>query len=106
MKKNLFVFAVAMILICGCQNNKAVSELEELQAQMAIEEQNKSVVYKWLQEVNNENFEQLLSELWTADSKQYFNSSSESVDFEAFIQMIDQLYQQYPILRNGIYQNS
>jgi len=103
MKKLLFAFAVAMIIMGGCKNIKTKSELEEFQAKIAIEEQNIDVVYKWLQEVNKENFEQMLNELWAADAKQYFNSSSESVDLEAFVQMIDHLYQQYPIIKHEVH---
>ncbi len=103
MKKLFFFFTAAMIILEGCQNNKTKSELKELQSQMATEEQNKFIVYKWLQEVNEENFEQMLSELWAADARQYFNSSSDPVDYEAFIQMIDHLYQQYPVIEHEVH---
>ena len=78
----------------SCQNNEFNTEQEEL---------NKSIVNKWLTEVNKENFEELLEELWTDNCKHYFNSSPEAVEFNDFKQMLHHIYTEYPVIHHEVH---
>ena len=53
MKRVFLISAIGLlVIILGCQDKRA------------IEKQNKAIVLKWLNEVNQENFEQLFDDLW------------------------------------------
>ena len=80
-----------MILLISCQNGKETEEL------------NRSVVNKWLTEINKENFEELFDELWAENCKQYFNSSSEPVDYADFKKMLQHLYTEYPVIHHDVH---
>jgi steroid delta-isomerase-like uncharacterized protein len=104
MKKLVIIYFSALILcfMVACQDQEAISELEGFRAQMAIEEQNKAVVLKWLNEVNRENFEQLFDELWTKDCKQYLNSNPEPFEYDQFREMIKNLYSEFPVITQDV----
>jgi len=67
------------------------------------EEQNKSIVMKWLMEVNKDNFGELFDELWASDCKQYFNSSNVAVEYNDFKEMIYHMYEEYPVITHEIH---
>jgi steroid delta-isomerase-like uncharacterized protein len=98
----LLTFTMILCLIVACQDKEAMSELEGFRAQMAIEEQNKGVVLKWLNEVNRDNFEQLFDELWTKDCQQYLNSNPEPYEYDQFRQMIKDLYSEFPVITQDV----
>ncbi|MEA1887542.1 MAG: serine hydrolase [Bacteroidota bacterium] len=75
----------------------------ESDIQKSIEEKNKSIVIKWLKEINKSNFEQLFDELWAKDCKQYFNSSNVAVEYDDFKEMIYNLYEEYPVISHEIH---
>jgi len=87
----LLLLALYTIILVSCQNRKEIEEL------------NKSIVNKWLTEVNKENFEELFDELWADNCKQYFNSSSEPIEYEDFKQMIHNLYTEYPVIHHEVH---
>lgn len=82
--------ALLMFSLFSCQNRDTTEEL------------NKSIVNKWLTEVNKENYEELFKELWTDNCKHYFNSSTEAVEFNEFKQMLDNLYTEYPVIHHEV----
>lgn len=45
--KELFYVALALIMITSCQDKKAVTELEELKAELLILEKNKELAERW-----------------------------------------------------------
>jgi steroid delta-isomerase-like uncharacterized protein len=81
-----------LIFLVSCQDKQATAEL------------NKSIVEKWLKEINKENYEALFETLWSDSCKQYFNSSSEAVEFEDFKQMLHQLYAEFPEIKHEIHE--
>ncbi len=77
---------------------------ERTSNQRLTEEYNKSIVIKWLLEVNKDNFEKLFDELWAKDCKQYFNSSNVAVEYNDFKGMIYNLYEEYPVISHEIHE--
>ncbi|MGD8536612.1 MAG: nuclear transport factor 2 family protein, partial [Candidatus Aminicenantes bacterium] len=77
MKKLLMILPLAMILcfIVGCQDKAAMAELEEFKAQAVVEEQNKEVVLKWVEEQDKGNIDVFL-DLFAPDFLYYEPSNS------------------------------
>ena len=90
--KNIILTTLLLIILFGCQNTQKTEEL------------NSSVVSKWLSEINKENYEELYAELWSDSCKQYFNSSSEAVEYDDFKQMLHGLYTEYPDIEHEIHE--
>jgi len=86
-------FITILLLPCCTQKDKT-SSMEML---------NKSVVIKWLKEINKDNFELLFDELWTPDCKQYFNSSKVPLEYDDFKKMIFNMYEEYPVISHEIH---
>jgi len=57
MKKQLFILPLLICIAFSCQNKEAVTELEEFKAQKEIEQQNKALVFEWLEQWDIENFD-------------------------------------------------
>ena len=102
MKKLVFI-PLVLLFIISCQDKQAVNELQELQVQKELEEQNKAIVLKWLNEVNKDNFEQLFDELWTKDCKQYMNSDPEPINYDEFKLIVRNLYSEFPIIKHVVH---
>ena len=77
MKKLYMILPMTLILcfMVGCQDKAAMAELEELKAQAAVEEQNKDLVKRYIEEMNKENAE-FIKEVYAPDAKIYFPSGS------------------------------
>ena len=75
MKKLLLMLPLALILcfMVGCQNKEVLAELEEYKAQAALEEQNKELVLRYNEEIDNQNFDAVM-ELLSPDYAYYFPS--------------------------------
>jgi steroid delta-isomerase-like uncharacterized protein len=89
-------FALILCFLVGCRDEEAMAELVAMKAQAEIEEQNKEIIRRWIEEVNKENFEQLFNELWAEDCKQYMDTNPEPIDNKRFKQMIEQYYLNFP----------
>jgi len=77
MKKLCMILPLALI-ICftvGCQDKEAMAELEEFKAQAEVEEQNKDVVRKFLEELDRGNIENVM-ELFASNFLWYTPSNS------------------------------
>ena len=98
MKKLIYILPLALILciMVGCRDKEAMAELETMKAQAAVEEQNKEIIRRWIEEVSKENFEQLFNELWAGDCLQYMNSNPEPIDNKQYKQMIEHYYSNFP----------
>jgi steroid delta-isomerase-like uncharacterized protein len=90
-------------LICSCQDKKAKANFKKFKIHSEVEQQNAKLVRRWLEEVDQDNFEQLYSELWAKDCKQYMNSGSEPIDYDQFEQMIKNLYSEFPVITHEIH---
>jgi murein DD-endopeptidase MepM/ murein hydrolase activator NlpD len=57
MKSFRMILLLALILcfMVSCQDKEAMAELEAMKAQAEIEEQNKEIIRRWIEEVNKEN---------------------------------------------------
>ncbi len=77
MKKLLMVIPLALILcfMVGCQDKAAMAELEEMKAQAEVEELNKDVVRKFLEELDRGNIENVM-ELFAPNLLWYTPSNS------------------------------
>ena len=83
MKKLLLVIPL-VILLCftfGCQNQEAMAELEEFRAQAEVEEQNKALVQKLIEEADKGNFS-IMDELYAPDFEYYGPSNAEPRNLE------------------------
>ena len=89
MKKLCMLFLATVIFVCvfGCQNK----EFDELQSQVKIEEQNKELVKKYIQEINNKNT-QIYDEMCVPEYKFYvpsINSNPKSLqETKEFVKMV------------------
>jgi steroid delta-isomerase-like uncharacterized protein len=90
--KNIILPALLLIILFGCQNTQETEEL------------NRSVVCKWLSEINKENYEELYAELWSDSCKHYFNSDSEALAYEDFKQLLHKLYTECPDIEHEIHE--
>ena len=77
MKKLCMILPLALILcfMVSCQDKEAMAELEEMKAQAEIEEQNKDVVRKFLEELDRGNIENVM-ELFAPNFLWYTPSNS------------------------------
>ncbi len=77
MKKLSLISPLALILcfMVGCQDKEAMAELEEMKAQTEVEEQNKDVVRKFLEELDRGNIENVM-ELFAPNFLWYTPSNS------------------------------
>lgn len=92
MKKFLAIFPLVFLFMISCHDKQA------------IEEQNKSIVYKWLEEVNKDNYEQLFRELWAEDSKQLINSNSDTLDYDHFKDLLQWFYAEVPVITHEVHE--
>ena len=77
MKKLLMILPMALILcfMVGCQDKEALAELEAMKAQAEVEEQNKELV-KRIFEGLNERYADIYQELYAPDYAWYFPSNN------------------------------
>ena len=84
--KKLILLLIIITLSINCQNEHS------------IEEQNKAIVLKCINENNQENFEQLFDQLWAENRLQYLNSNPEPYEYDQFKKMIKNLYSEFPVI--------
>ncbi len=77
MKKLCMILPMALILcfMVGCQDKEAMAELEEMKAQAEIEEQNKELVKRIFEGLNERNAD-IYQELYAPDYAWYFPSNN------------------------------
>jgi predicted ester cyclase len=71
----IMLLAFGICLIAGCQDQKAIVELEALKARVETEAQNKAIVKRWISEVDRENFD-IVDELIAEDCKVYYSGET------------------------------
>jgi steroid delta-isomerase-like uncharacterized protein len=82
MKKLCMILPLALILCftAGCQDKAAMAELEEFRAQAAVEEQNKALIVRYFQEVDEGDVEAvnaLVDEMYSPDYVGHFALSEQ-----------------------------
>ncbi len=94
--KKLFVLPFILILLVSCQDKQALAELENLKAQIAIEEQNIALVKKYVELWNNHELENI-SEFVDPELKLFLPSNTANPmtpdQFKGWYEMI---YEGYP----------
>jgi len=76
MKKLYMILPLALILcfMVGCQDKAAMAELEEYKAQAEVEEQNKELVKRYIEEMNKGNIE-IINEVFATECDFYYPSN-------------------------------
>ena len=101
MKKPCMILLLALILclMFACQDKAAMAELEEFRAQAAVEEQNKEVVRRYfeLMDEGNPAFLDLLSEDYVA----YFPGGVDFKGRENIRKMVDDYFTAFPDLTHS-----
>ena len=104
MKKIYMFLPLALIMgfIAGCQDRHALTELDAMKAQAELEEQNKAIVLRWLNEVSKSNFDSLYEELFAKDSKQYIPPNADPLSFEEYKPMAQHIYKAFPEIAHTV----
>ena len=96
MKKLLCVIPL-VLLFCftfGCQDKKAMAELEKFKAQAEVEEQNKAVVRQVFEAIDAQNFAPF-KELLTPELIVHYSGPQEDLTLDTGIQLIKTFYQAF-----------
>ena len=97
----LLPLALILCFMVGCQDKKAMEELEAMKAQAKVEEQNEAMVQKILAEGDKGNVE-ILDEVCTSDYKMYWPSNAEPINLEEHIQLWQAFIDAFPDLTHTI----
>ena len=98
MKKLLMILPMALILcfMVGCQDKEALAELEAMKAQAEVEEQNKDIVRKFLEELDRGNIENVM-ELFAPNFLWYTPSNSPTpMSKEETYEFLKMIYEAFP----------
>jgi steroid delta-isomerase-like uncharacterized protein len=97
MKKLLLILPLALILcfMVGCQDKEAMAELEEFRAQAALEEQNKELIIRLIEEMDKGNLD-IFDELSSDDYVCHFAWVPEPLNREARKQYMKALMASFP----------
>jgi len=103
MKKLCIILPMALILcfMVGCQDKEAMAELEEMKAQAEVEEQNKALVQRILEE-GDKSGATILDEVCTSDYKMYFPSNAEPINLEEHKELWQAFIVAFPDLTHRI----
>jgi steroid delta-isomerase-like uncharacterized protein len=103
MKKLYVILPLALILcfMVGCQNKEATAEREAMKAQTAVEEQNKELMIRWVEEMDKGNFV-VFDELLAEDYLCYYPGNPEPLNREAHKQAAQSFYAAIPDLKHKI----
>lgn len=103
MKKLCIILPIALILcfMVSCQNKEAMAELEAMKAQAEVEEQNKAIVQRILEEGDKKNLG-ILDEVCSSDYKMYFPSNAEPINLEEHKALWESFNVAFPDLTHNI----
>jgi hypothetical protein len=103
MKKLLLILPLALILCfaAGCQDKAAMAELEDFKAQKEVEEQNKELVLRFYEEIDNQNFEAAIA-MFAPDAKIYASGGFEPAAPEDLRPMFPEWYTAFPDYKHDI----
>lgn len=97
MKKSLIFLPLILVVTfaLGCQDQKAVEELERLKAQTAVEEQNKAIVEESIRGIDDQDWDRL-RDLWAEDVSIRSLDMPEPFGREDTIEYIQSFYSAFP----------
>ena len=98
MKKLCMILSMALIFcfMVGCQDKEAMAELEKFKAQAEVEKQNKEVVLKFYEELDNGNIENVM-ELFAPNFLWYTPSNSPTpMSKEESHEFLKMIYEAFP----------
>jgi steroid delta-isomerase-like uncharacterized protein len=103
MKKLFILLPLAMILcfMVGCQDKAAMAELEEFRAQAQVEEQNKKLIIRLIEEMDKGNFD-IFDELSSDDYVCHFSWIPEPLNREARKQFMKATMVSFPDFNHTI----
>ena len=103
MKKLLMILPLALILsfMVGCQDKEAMAELEKFKAQAEVEEQNKAVVSKLMEEFDKKNMD-IGDELNTPEYKLHFPIGSEPKSTSQHREVLEVFWGAFPDMTHTI----
>ena len=96
MKKLYMILPLALILcfMVGCQDKEAMAELEEYRAQAAVEEQNKALMLRWVEEINKRKSVDVIDEFISPDY--VWHRAGRDVSFEGVKRAFESTFSKYP----------
>jgi predicted ester cyclase len=104
-RKNFILIMVGFVFsLCftfSCQDKKAMAELEAMKAQAEVEEQNKALVQRILEE-GDKSGAAILDEVCTSDYKMYFPSNAEPINLEEHKELWQAFIVAFPDLTHRI----
>ena len=104
MKRLIMGIPLALILcfMVGCQDKEAMEELEAMKDQAEVEEQNKVLVKRFIEGLNNRNAN-IFKELYAPDYVWYFPSSNpETLSWEEELEFGKSLWAAFPDITYNI----
>jgi len=93
---------LVFILALSCQNRQNIAELEKFRQKTAMEEKNIEIVRRWIEEVNEDNFEALYKELFSKEFRHYVPSNAEASSFEDYKENGAKIYSAFQNLTHSI----
>ena len=102
--KKLFMFLPLVFLLCftfACQDKEAMAEHEAMKAKADLEEQNKALYLRWLEEDAKGKYE-ILEEVCAPDYKYYYPSNANPITFEEYLQEWKMTKNAFPDLKYTI----
>ena len=110
MKKLCMILPLALILcfMVGCQDKAAMAELEKtkaelekMESQAGLEEQNKALVLRWLEEDAKGNYD-IWEEVCSPSYKFYYKSVGEPITLDEHLRMWKEFRNIFPDLKSTI----
>jgi steroid delta-isomerase-like uncharacterized protein len=101
MKKQFIILPLALILcfMVGCQDKEAMAELEAFKAQAVVEEQNKEIVKRFVEEENKGDAEnnEVFKGLHAPDFSHYFPSNNpKPMSLNEAIESVKPIFEAFP----------
>jgi steroid delta-isomerase-like uncharacterized protein len=97
MNKLYIILSLALILcfIVGCQDEEAIAKLEEMKAQLKIEEQNREIIIRFYEEIHKQNFDTVIAML-APDAQIYVSGGFEPAKPEDLRPIFPQWFTAFP----------
>ena len=101
--KKLFMILLLALILCfmvSCQDKEAMAELEELKAQAALEEENKTLITRYNEAWDKGDVE-ALKEIFSPDNV-WHTISGQDISLEEMLESLKQRMQMFPDRTNSI----
>ena len=104
MKKFCMILPLALILcfMVGCQDKEAMAELEEFRAQAEVEEQNKELVKRYVEEEDKGNLLEIIDEIVASDVIYHYPNNVTVNGLDSIKESSPQFHKAVPDLKHTI----